>query len=228
MSPRSFASGCLACAAAWLLLARCDLPPRDWLVPLVSARASAPRQAPDAPTRAGPVSIGFAQDMSMHHDQALVMAGMALQRGTPPVQAFARGIASAQLRELGYLQGWLLLWDAPAASGSGTMDWMRDAYWKSRQHDEGFEVFINACTGSGSMPGLATVAQLDQLAKLHGPAFDRLFLQLMARHHQGAVVMAQFAWQYAELEAVRGFALSMAAEQRKEWMLMSALLQAGG
>lgn len=40
------------------------------------------------------------------------------------------------------------------------------------------------------MPGMATPAQLGELAAATGPAFDRLFLQLMTAHHEGALVMA--------------------------------------
>jgi uncharacterized protein (DUF305 family) len=41
------------------------------------------------------------------------------------------------------------------------------------------------------MPGMLTPAQLDQLARSKGERFDRLFLQGMIRHHEGAVVMVE-------------------------------------
>lgn len=40
------------------------------------------------------------------------------------------------------------------------------------------------------MPGMATPAQLASLQKATGKAFDTLFLQLMIKHHEGAVTMS--------------------------------------
>ncbi len=42
----------------------------------------------------------------------------------------------------------------------------------------------------GTMPGMATDAQLKRLRTAAGKAFDMLFLQLMITHHGGAVTMA--------------------------------------
>lgn len=225
-SRRHFWPGGLAALALLGVLAGLAMPSDGRLLPALPQQAAAdlrpalPLQAP------GPVSIGFAQDMTLHHEQALVMARLALQQGTPPIRAFAQGVVDAQLKEIGYLQGWLLLWDQPAMSATDAMDWMRDAYRRARRRDEVFEAFIDACSAGGGMPGLATPQQLEQLSQQRGAAFDLLFLALMTRHHQGAVVMAQFAYQHAEHQAVRGFALSMGAEQRREWMQMAALRQA--
>lgn len=219
----AFWVGCLAAGVLGALLARCDLPTQGWMVP---ARSATSRDEPVPARTPGPVSIGFAQDMSLHHEQALVMARLALQRGTPAIRLFAQGIHDAQLKELGLLQGWLMLWDAPAASDTATMDWMKDVYWRAGRRNGDFEALIAACTGSGSMPGVATAQQLEQLAGQRDAAFDRLFLQLMSGHHRGAIVMAQFAYEHAEHEAVRGFAASMGAEQRQEWMRMAGLARA--
>jgi uncharacterized protein (DUF305 family) len=41
------------------------------------------------------------------------------------------------------------------------------------------------------MPGMLTPEQMDQLAAAEGVAFDRLFLELMIGHHQGALVMVE-------------------------------------
>ena len=42
----------------------------------------------------------------------------------------------------------------------------------------------------GSMPGMATAAQLEELAEARGVDADRLFLQRMIAHHEGALTMA--------------------------------------
>ncbi|MEY4767180.1 MAG: hypothetical protein RI907_3853, partial [Pseudomonadota bacterium] len=168
--------------ALWLGLGGCQrraLPAADTPPSSASpAAASAPAAKPTAaalvalPVAApGPVSVGFAQDMSLHHEQALQMAELALKRASPDVRGVAEGILRQQLRELGYLQGWLMLWDASAASSEDGMPWMKQAYRASNQRDEAFERFIERCSQSPGMPGAASAAELDSLANLRGAAF---------------------------------------------------------
>lgn len=169
----------------------------------------------------GPVDIGFAQDMSLHHEQALTMAQMALTKGSPRVRQLAQGIVNQQLKEVGYMQGWLMLWQAPGIAPTDEMRWMRDAYARSPRRDPAYERFIDSCIQGRGMPGQASPAELDALAAVaQAAAFDAMFLALMVRHHQGAVVMARFASEYAQLDAVRGFARAVSAEQQQELLLM--------
>lgn len=172
----------------------------------------------------GPVSIGFAQDMSVHHEQALLLSRMAEAQGTPAIQVWARGMANGQLKEIGYMQGWLMLWDAPATSGAMLMTWMADAYQRSGQRNDHYERFISLCGSLGAMPGQVSSQEFEHLSKLQGAAFDRVFLQLMVRHHESALTMAQFAHEHAEHEVVRQLAALIVAEQRQEWMTMTSAL----
>lgn len=176
----------------------------------------------------GPVSIGFAQDMTLHHEQAIHMAQLALTQGGPSVKALAQGIVNQQLKEIGYMQGWLLLWAAPPAPDADDMPWMRQAYdqayTRAGRREPLFEQFIQRCRSDGVMPGLARPAQLEHLASLQGEAFDSRFLALMISHHQAAVVMARFAAAHAESPVVRGFAASVASEQATELPQMLTLL----
>jgi uncharacterized protein (DUF305 family) len=79
------------------------------------------------------------------------------------------------------------------------------------------------------MPGMLTPEEMAELAAATGPAFDRLFLERMIRHHEGALLMV------AELLAAEGaaqapevfrFASDVEADQRAEIGRMRALLQA--
>jgi uncharacterized protein (DUF305 family) len=45
--------------------------------------------------------------------------------------------------------------------------------------------------GDGLMPGMLTAEQMDRLGAASGRAFDRLFLELMIQHHEGALVMVR-------------------------------------
>jgi uncharacterized protein (DUF305 family) len=180
-----------------------------------------------AAVQGGPVDIGFAQDMSLHHEQALTMAHMALAKASPRVRQLAQGIVMQQLKEIGYMQGWLMLWQAPGIADTDDMRWMRDAYVHSVHRDPAYDQFIDSCIKGEGMPGRATPTQLETLASAASPeAFDGMFLALMVRHHQGAVVMARFASEHAGLELVRGFARSIAAEQQQEMAQMLKWLRA--
>lgn len=192
------------------------------------ATAGEPPPSGTARRRPGPVDIGFAQDMSLHHEQALAMARLAITKGSPRLRAMAQGIIDQQLRELGLMQGWLMLWEAPLLSGRQDMAWMRQAYAPSKLRDADYDQFIESCLRGQGMPGMATADQMEALAELPTQAsFDQAFLVLMIHHHQSAVVMARFAAQHAQLEVVRSLAQSMAAEQQQEMGQMAVWLRSG-
>lgn len=178
------------------------LPGRD------RARAAAPSAA----------DIGFSQDMIVHHQQAVTMAQAVLGRVGPSLSQLATGIELNQIREIGQLQGWLALWDAPQVSSGPPMTWMAE----HRAHP------ANADDDDGAMPGMASVEEMDRLGDLRGEALEAWFLQLMIRHHQGGVTMAAAAAREASDPRVRSLATLMAAEQRQETATMVGLLSALG
>ncbi|MDR3414600.1 MAG: DUF305 domain-containing protein [Nevskia sp.] len=75
------------------------------------------------------------------------------------------------------------------------------------------------------MPGLATNDELNRLRSLDGDPRDRLFLQLMTRHHQGALPMAHFAAHNAGTTAVRTLATQIEVQQLEELGVMAMLQQ---
>lgn len=76
------------------------------------------------------------------------------------------------------------------------------------------------------MPGMATAAQLKRLRAARGEAFDRLFLELMIRHHEGALTMVrQLELQGGGLEPnLDAFARHLEADQAIEIARMQDLL----
>lgn len=130
------------------------------------ARTLSPEEArravpPDTPN--GP-DFTYVQMMIVHHGQALEMTALAAERAASTgVKQVAARIAAAQQPEIGAMKGWL-------ANNGGPRP--------HTGHDH------------GTMPGMATGAQLAQLRGARGAAFDELFLKLMITHHQGAVTMA--------------------------------------
>jgi uncharacterized protein (DUF305 family) len=172
----------------------------------------------DAAPSAGSVDVGFSRDMSAHHLQAVEMANLALDRSTDDaVRGLAFDIAETQQNQVGRMQGWLSLWGY-SISGGERMAWMAGA--DHGDHD--------AVADAGLMPGMATDEELADLRAATGEEFDVLFLQLMTRHHQGGVEMAEYAQTNADEWAVRRLASSILESQTGETQLMLSMLDERG
>ncbi|WP_054815918.1 DUF305 domain-containing protein [Nocardia arizonensis] len=175
----------------------------------------------------GPVDVGFTQDMSAHHAQAVEMAGVALLRSTDPdVRRLAYDIMTTQQAQVGRMQGWLQLWGKPAQSVDGYMGWMTESH--TGGHDHGASASHTATGPVATMPGMATAEELAALRQAPAADVDRMFLQLMLRHHQGGLPMLDYAAEHAETTAVRSLAATMAATQTNESQLITSLLTARG
>lgn len=183
-------------------------------------------QAQLAALQGGPVDIGFAQFMSRHHDQAIVMAQLLLADPQPsPLRPFAQSLSNTQLLELGQMRGWLHLWDAPALPSSRSMDWM---LLGAAPPTAALREYLLDCQRSPTgMPGLATLEQLNLLRGLKGQDRDRRFVALMLAHHQGGLPMVEFAAREARVAAVRQLAkriLRAQAEEISSLQLMQQML----
>jgi len=107
--------------------------------------------------------VMFAQMMIPHHQQAVDL-GVIAENGeaSPEVLALAKDISHDQTHEIEHMQAWL---DAAGAH-------------EHADHDM-------------SMDGMLTEAQLETLKAAKGAEFDRLFLEGMIAHHEGAISMAE-------------------------------------
>jgi uncharacterized protein (DUF305 family) len=182
---------------------------------LIGRSGSAPV---DEDLKPSAVDIGFCQDMSIHHRQAVEMGDIARLRGhSRDVRVLGYDISSTQNGQIGRMQGWLTLWDAPAQAPGELMTWMQGGHGhgSSQHHAQSDEV---------PMPGMATEAEMRKLRKLSGREFDIYFLQLMLRHHQGGTEMAEYAAENARIPAVQALAQSMIDSQGSEIKVMRAML----
>lgn len=169
------------------------------------------------------VDIGFAQDMSVHHQQAVTMATLAREHAADvAVRQLAFDIETNQRDQIGRMQGWLSMWGQPAQAVGPLMTWMTA--------DGGHDHTAPAAGASsgGLMPGMATSAEMSRLQSLRGPEFDVYFLQLMLRHHEGGAPMAEYGATHAALPAVRELAKNMLGSQRSESDLMRSMLSERG
>jgi uncharacterized protein (DUF305 family) len=147
-----------------------------------------------------PIDVGFAQDMNDHHDQAVQMSLLVIDRATTqPVRTLALNIATSQRRENGMLQQFLRDRGITAVDPHRTvMQWMNEP----TPHDQ--------------MPGLATRDEILRLTNAEGIEIDRLFVELMLRHHEGGVHMARYAADHAESQDIRDLASRMVVAQERE------------
>jgi uncharacterized protein (DUF305 family) len=178
---------------------------------LVVAPARVAAQAP----RYSPADVEFMQGMIDHHAQALDMAALVPSRTTnQSIRLLAQRIAISQTDEIRLMQGWL------KARGQAVPDPAT-----SREHHPGGVGDM----GEMLMPGMLTPDQMAQLAGAKDGEFDRLFLQLMIQHHQGALTMVRtlFDTQGAAQETPTfRYASEVDTDQRIEIARMEKMLTA--
>jgi uncharacterized protein (DUF305 family) len=173
------------------------------------------------------VDVGFAQDMRVHHMQAVSMAGIERDRTSDTIlQGLSFDIELTQLAQASEMSGWLTVWVQPSLPdpGAGHMKWMSEN--GTHQHSDG-----NGGKTTGEvqrMPGMATAEEINKLRKLSGAALDTYFLQLMLRHHEGGLEMAQYAAEHAAKGYVRNLATKIVESQQNESAMMKTYLAQRG
>jgi uncharacterized protein (DUF305 family) len=178
----------------------------------LSACSSTPT-SDGAATTASASDVAFAQAMIPHHQQAVVMAGMALDpdsQASAEVQNLATQIQSAQDPEIEQMATWLDGWGQPMSMpGATSPDDMM-----GMDHDMGGLV----------VSGMMSEEDMAALAEMSGAAFDEAWLQMMIEHHQGAIAMAEQAVQATLDPKVAALASDIIAAQQAEIATMQGLL----
>lgn len=160
-------------------------------------------QLPPPPAH-NPADTQFMQRMIAHHRQALEMTALVADHaGSPEMSLIAGRIDTSQRDEIAQMERWL----------TERREALPGPHTHHAEHD-------------AVMPGMLTPEQFGQLERARGAEFDRLFLELMIRHHEGALTMV------AQLYAARGglepasdrFAREVNADQGIEIRSMRELL----
>lgn len=202
----------LVMAAGGLVFAACgggDDDAESTLAPVATAPADSAEMS-GATVAAGAASfndadVSFAQGMIAHHQQAIEMAEVALDPNvgaSPEVIDLAGRIQGAQDPEISLMSGWLQSWGQPVE-----MD-------MSGGHD------------MASMEGMMTAEEMDQLATLTGPEFDQMWMEMMIRHHEGAIAQSQTVKAQGSNPDALALADQIIAAQSQEIEEMQALLAA--
>ncbi len=156
---------------------------------------------------------GFARDMATHHAQAVEMSFIIRDKSeSREIDNLAFDIINTQANQRGMFLGWLEQWELTQSTDLRPMQWMR-----GHGHAEA------AATAQG-MPGMASAQELTRLKELTGTEADVLFLQLMIRHHEGGVEMAEGLLRLSDRTEVVNMARKIVKGQQAEIDLMTDLL----
>lgn len=151
------------------------------------------------------VEAGFARDMITHHEQAVEMALLMRDRTTDPLmRSFTTDIILTQTNQMGQMMGWLDVWSLPLTGLERPMTWMGH--------------------GGQPMPGMASSQERAELAASEGIEAEIQFLQLMIRHHEGALPMAREILERSNNPVTNRLATSILNAQQNEIDIMSAML----
>ncbi len=155
----------LAALTVALSLSSCSSPASD---------GQAEHQQTDQPVVTGQPAgynaddVAFATNMIPHHQQAVELSAMVPDRSTnAELVALAQQISAAQQPEVSVMKVFLVQWNENPDTNSGH-------------------------AGHGStMEGMVDAATMTKLESLNGAEFDKLWLESMISHHQGAIEMAK-------------------------------------
>lgn len=146
--------------------------------------------------------LRFLDHMTMHHQMAVDMAQMAVEKATAPeVRQMAQTMVDDQEREIAQMQAWRQQWHPSEAAPDTTMS-------------------------ADDMAAMGMGMDMTALETATGAAFDRLFLQQMIPHHAGAVTMAAEAQMHSERAEVRTLAEEIIAAQAREIGEMQRMIEA--
>lgn len=223
MPIRSFKSACLAGGFASVLIAAGAVAQDSGDTPIIQPGApgeagrtlTAEEAARIADNRYSADDVTFMQNMIVHHWQAVEMSALVADRtNNPELVALSERIDATQEDEIAFMRGWLTERgeDAPDPA-AGMEDEHAGHHAMHGEHD--------------MMDGMASPAEMAELAAADGADFDRLFLELMIDHHEGAITMVDELLSRpgsAYDPVLLDFVNDVKSEQRSEIRRMTALL----
>jgi uncharacterized protein (DUF305 family) len=146
-----------------------------------------------------PYDLQFLDTMTHHHQGALDMARMAVEKTqNGELKAFAQKIITDQNKEIAQLKDWREKWFAGKQQAMNIeMPGMKDS---------------NNMMGDG----------MKKMEATSGKEFDLLFLDMMTPHHDGAITMAKEALTKAEHPEIKTLANQIIKAQEEEIKKMRA------
>lgn len=153
--------------------------------------------------------VTFATDMIQHHAQALLMVDLTLGRDLDPaVAAIAEGIRSAQVPEIETMVDLLQEWGQPVPETG-----------RGHASAHGAEADVDP-----DLPGMMSAEEMQALEDADSEVFERMWLEAMIEHHQGAVTMAATETESGKAAGAIELAASVMTSQNAEIEQMRNLL----
>ncbi len=140
------------------------------------------------PLKGKEFEVMFLKEMIPHHQSAVEMAKLIpANTKRPELIKLDKEITSSQNSEIAQMTGWLKSWHNETP---GSME---------------------------KMPGMdKMMGEMKTLEKAKGAEFDRMFLQMMIPHHEGAVSMSQLVGKRTERPELRKLAQDITKAQKAE------------
>ncbi|MFP4519881.1 MAG: DUF305 domain-containing protein [Oceanicaulis sp.] len=187
-----------------------------------------------------PADVTFMQHMIVHHQQAVDMVALIQARSDHAgVADIGRRISLTQAGEMNQMRGWLSargepIEDADLKPGHGHGGHGDHAgHGGHGAHHAGRGAMAEPADPDHTplMHGMLSPAEMDALAAADGSEFDRLFLEGMIQHHQGAIDMVDALLDQTgagEETALSEFLSHVVADQSAEILRMEVMLSEMG
>lgn len=157
----------------------------------------------------------FMTMMIMHHAQALEMTDLVPARSdSEQLETFSNRMHLAQKGEIGYMADWLEERELSVPEEASVVE--EGDIPSARPHDH----------GDAPMPGMLTDQEISAMAEAEGDEFDRLFLEGMIKHHEGALEMTDGVQLHGVDLTTQELAGHIASDQRAEISRLQDLLEA--
>ena len=157
----------------------------------------------DLPDGVNQADAMFTMMMIPHHEQAIEMSELVLGRDDidPEIVDLAEQIIAAQDPEIELMEDWLDDWGLPSMGGA-----------------------MGGAMGGDGPGGMMSDDDLDAIEDAEGDEAERLYLEGMIEHHEGAIDMAQDVLDDGESTDVTELAETIIETQQVEIDLMDDLL----
>lgn len=163
--------------------------------------------------------VEFASAMIEHHAQAIQMANYTIgrERVDPRIAALAEDIRVSQTEEIDAFAEQLRDWGEPVPeTGFATGD--------SHSHDT--DSHGSAGAAHSDLPGMMSAEEMDSLSAASDPEFERMWLEMMIQHHQGAIDMVAEVQAKGQSDQVASMADEIEKAQAAEIQDMRQWLEA--
>lgn len=138
----------------------------------------------------------FIRHMSIHHEQGILLASIAAEKAADPrLRALSKLMVASQKGEVTVFAHWWASW---------------------------FVEPMQVCSAQerASMPGLLDPSEVERLRSIEATSFDQHFIDLMTKHHKGAVEMANSQLRNGSDPRLRIMAHAIRHEQQGEIALV--------